>query len=166
MSKNQLQLWAHELTAELEEFRKIEAVIAEARSRLGTREPDKFELYALGGILHDVYQGTERVCLYVAKAIDRKAPVGPAWHRDLLDQMANPFPKIRPPVIQLETAALLQDYRRFRHVARNIYGFTLDWIRIKPLLDNADKTIAAFVADIERFISFLRLTTSDSESEA
>lgn len=93
-------------------------------------------------------------------------PIGADWHRSLLDTMAQPLTKTRPAVIQPETAAFLEDYRRFRHRFRNIYGSHLDWTQMKPLLDNAASTIDAFAVDIEQFIAFLRLMADDeTESE-
>lgn len=165
MSENRLWHLADELTAELNEFLNIKAEVIDAQSRLGTREPDTFELRALGSILHDIYNGAESICRHIAKEVDRRLPTGANWHRDLLDQMTEPISKARPPVIQSETAALLENYRSFRHVARHIYGFKLDWVQMKPLLDNALTTIEAFVADVEQFIAFLRLMASDGESD-
>lgn len=165
MSENRSWRLADELTAELNEFLNITAEIADAQSRLGTREPDTFELRALGSILHDIYNGAESICHHIAKEIDRRLPTGANWHRDLLDQMTKPIPKTRPPVIQSETAGLLENYRGLRHVVRHIYGFKLDWVHMKPLLDDAPTTIEAFAADVEQFIAFLRLMTSDSEPD-
>lgn len=164
MNAKQLQRLADELSPRLKEFQEIETQIAEARSRLGSREPDTFDLYAVGGILHDVYQGAESICRHIAKEIDRQVPAGAASHRELLDQMTRPIPQTRPAVIQPGTAKLLHEYRKFRHVARHTYGFKFDWALIKPLLDNADEAIAAFVADIEQFITFCLMTSSDKDS--
>ena len=161
MNENRLQRLADDLTAELNEFLGLKAEIANAESRLGTSVPDAFELRAVGSILHDVYGGAEGICQHVAKEIDRRVPVGANWHRDLLDQMTQPLTKTRPAVVQPETAALLEKYRAFRHIFRNIYGPKLDWTQMKPLLDNATPTIDTFAADIEQFIAFLCLMTSD-----
>jgi uncharacterized protein YutE (UPF0331/DUF86 family) len=166
VSENRLWRLADELTAELNEFLNIKAEVADAQSRLGTREPDTFELRALGSILHDIYNGAESICRHIATEIDRRLPTGANWHRDLLNQMTKQILKTRPSVIQSETASLLENYRSFRHVARHVYGFKLDWVQMKPLLDNALTTIEAFTTDVERFIAFLRLMTSDSESDA
>jgi uncharacterized protein YutE (UPF0331/DUF86 family) len=94
--------------------------------------------------------------------MDRHIPVGGTSHRDLLEQMTKPFPQTRPAVIQSQTAQLLDEYRGFRHVVRHTYGFKYEWSRMKLLLDNADKVIAAFVADIETFITLLRMMASDN----
>lgn len=165
MSGNRLQRLAEELTVELDEFQRLETDIAEAQSRIDEREPDTFELRALGGILHDLYNGAERICLHIAKEIDRRVPAGAAWHRDLLVQMTTSVLKARTAVLRTETEALLEDYRRFRHLVRHTYGFQLDWIAVKPLLDNASKTIEAFATDIKQFIAFLLTMANSDESD-
>lgn len=161
MSGNRLQRLAEDLAAELAEYQQLKTEIAQAQARV-THEPDSFELRAIGSILHDVYSGAEGICQHVAKEIDRQLPVGANWHRELIDQMTQPLPKTRPAVVHTETAKLLEKYRAFRHVFRNIYGPKLDWVQMKPLFDDADKTIDAFAADIEQFIAFLNLITNDS----
>ena len=144
MSENRLQRLADDLAAQLNEYQQLKNEIANAQVRVGTHEPDSFELRAIGSILHDVYSGAEGICQHIAKEIDRQVPVGANWHRDLIDQMAQPLAKTRPAVIQAETAASLEKYRAFRHVFRNIYGPKLDWTQMKPLLDNAATIIDLF----------------------
>ena len=165
MSENWLLRLADELAAELHDFLTIRVEIKEAQSRITTQEPDSFELRAIGSILHDVYQNAENILQRIAKAIDQKQPVGEEWHRALLSQMTKPLTKTRPEVIQPETSTLLDEYRKFRHIFRNIYGFRLDWTQMKPLLDNAEYTIDLFATDIERFIAFLRMMGQDCANE-
>lgn len=165
MSENRLLRLADELAAELNDFLTIKVEITEAQSRVAAHEPDSFELRAIGSILHDVYQNAENILLRIAKAIDQSQPVGEEWHRALLGQMAKSLTKTRPEVIQPETSTLLDEYRRFRHVFRNIYGFRLDWTQMKPLLDNTEYTIGLFATDIEQFIAFLRMMGQDKQSQ-
>jgi len=35
------------------------------------------------------------------------------------------IPEVRPPVLSKETAKMLDEFRSFRHVFRNVYGFNL-----------------------------------------
>jgi hypothetical protein len=165
MSENRLQRLADDLAAELDEYQQLKTEITKAQTRIGTHEPDSFELRAIGSILHDVYSGAEGICQHIAKEIDRQVPVGPNWHRDLLDQMTQPLPKTRPVVVQSETATLLEKYRAFRHIFRNIYGPKLEWTQMKPLLDNAVSAIDVFANDIEQFIAFLRLMTTSRQGD-
>ena len=156
MDESQLPRLADELTAELVEIQRLKVDIDGAQVKVGDLEPDRFELRAVGSILHDFYNSFERVFQRIAKEIDRRTPVEAAWHRDLLDQMTHPVQGLRPPVIRSESAQLLDDYLSFRHVFRNIYGFQLEWSRIKPLLENAKAVLDTVTADLEKFVAFLR----------
>lgn len=160
MSKNRLLRLADDLTTKLEVYQRLQVDSVDALSRFDPHDPDSFELRAVGSILHDVYQGAESICQRVANTIDQKVPAGAEWHRLLLEQMARPLPNTRPVVIRPETLSLIEEYRGFRHVFRNIYGFELDWSRMNPLLENAPLVIDAFAVDIERFVAFLRLMSA------
>jgi len=46
--------------------------------------------------------------------------------------------KLRPAVLSQKTIEDLDEYRRFRHVVRNVYGFEFDLKRIEPLIDRLD----------------------------
>ena len=76
--------------------------------------------------LHSFYQGVERIFEAIAKSIDRTVPSGDRWHKRLLVQMTEEIPGIRPAVISEETRTALDSYRTFRHLARNIYTFSLN----------------------------------------
>ncbi|MCP4421153.1 MAG: hypothetical protein GY805_31465 [Chloroflexi bacterium] len=159
MSVNLSQL-ADELTAALAEFSKIQQIIQDANERMGKPPPDTFEMYALGGILHDLYHGMEGICLRVVKQIDQQEPIGSSWHRDLIDSVSHPVPNLRPAIINQETAELLEQYRGFRHRFRHNYGFELSWLKLTPLWRDAPAMIKKFVNDIEQFINFLRMMSS------
>lgn len=44
---------------------------------------------------------------------------------------------------------------RFRHLFRNVYGFELEWQRIKPLLGRAPGVWDTFQKDVNTFLAFL-----------
>lgn len=159
MNVNLLQL-ADELTAASIEFSKIQQIVQDANERMGEPPPDTFEMYALGGILHDLYHGMEGICLRVVKQIDQQEPIGSSWHRDLIDAVSHPAPNLRPAVISQETAELLEQYRGFRHRFRHNYGFELSWLKLAPLWRDASAMIETFVNDIEQFTNFLRMMSS------
>lgn len=106
--------------------------------------------------LHSFYQGVERIFEAIAKSIDRTVPSGDRWHRDLLLQMTEEIPEIRPAVISEETRAALDSYRIFRHLARNIYMFNLEAKRIRSLVENLADTIERLCKDISAFLDFLK----------
>jgi hypothetical protein len=83
--------------------------------------------------LHDCYSGLERLCEQIASTVDQSVPSSRDWHRDLLRQMTVELPGVRPPVLSVESVTALDEYRRFRHVVRNVYAFELDLERIEQL---------------------------------
>jgi hypothetical protein len=70
--------------------------------------------------------------------------------------MSLELPEIRPAVISTETAERLGDYLRFRHVFRNVYGFVLDATRLKPLEENFNRAVDAFLTESRAFAGWLR----------
>lgn len=69
--------------------------------------------------------------------------------------------EIRPRVISQELAEKLEEYLRFRHLFRNIYGFVIEKERIKPLWDDFVEVHFAFRKSIKEFEKFLdKLTKS------
>ena len=54
-------------------------------------------------------------------------------HKRLLNKMTLKIPGLRPAVISKELKEALDEYLRFRHVFRNVYGYLLEWKRMKGL---------------------------------
>ena len=67
----------------------------------------------------------ERIFTLIAKHVDHSLPVGEFWHSHLLQQMASDLPDVRPSVIKAVSFEVLDEFRSFRHLARNIYPFNL-----------------------------------------
>lgn len=84
--------------------------------------------------LHSFYSGLEKLFELIAKHIDHSIPEGETWHRDLLNQMACEVDDIRPAVISQNNAKSLDEFRRFRHLVRNIYTTNLVPGRIEKLM--------------------------------
>lgn len=110
-------------------------------------------------ILHDFYVAAENIFEVVAREIDEKLPVGEQWHRELLLQMTLAIPESRPPLLTKETAARLDEYRGFRHVFRNVYGFNLSPERIIALVnrfpytaDCLEKEVCSFIRTMSEII--------------
>jgi len=77
-------------------------------------------------ILDDFYLATEKIFKTIARDIDEKLPEGQEWHKQLLRQMSIKIAKTRPSVIDKKLFHQLEEYLRFRHLVRNIYGFQLE----------------------------------------
>jgi hypothetical protein len=59
--------------------------------------------------------------------------------------MARDLPGIRPAVLNEALWLRLQDYLAFRHFFRHAYGFTLDWVKLRPLVT----AMPAILADMQ-----------------
>ncbi len=75
--------------------------------------------------LHSFYSGVERLFELIARHVDGALPAGETWHRDLLQQMAQDLTDVRPAVIDQDSALTLDEFRRFRHLVRNVYTINL-----------------------------------------
>ena len=84
--------------------------------------------------LHGFYSGLETLFVQISRQVDRHLSEGSNWHRDLLLQMVQDLPSIRPAVISLETFAYLDQLRRFRHLVRNVYTITLSTEKMSDLV--------------------------------
>ena len=86
--------------------------------------------------LQSFYSGLEHIFELIARGIDLHVSGGESWHLDLLSQMTSDLPDIRPAIISQKSALQLDEYRRFRHLVRNIYTANLIPERMASLLTN------------------------------
>jgi hypothetical protein len=114
---------------------------------------DDFTLRAIGSIFHDFYTAVENMFKIVAKNIDGSVPSGSEWHLELLEQMSVAIQGERPAFISVNTKLLLNEFRGFRHIFRNIYGFNLMPERIERLLEIFPETVDELKKDVEKFIA-------------
>ncbi len=141
--------------ADLESLGAVVREAAEYAETFRQEEPDVLALRGLGDVLHDFYTGLEKVFEAIAEEMEGGVPGGLQWHRALLDDMATELPGIRPPVLRKTTARSLDDYLRFRHLYRNIYGCELRWDRLRPLLEAMPEMADEVFADLRRFADIL-----------
>ncbi len=112
----------------------------------------------IGSVAFDLqgfYQGVVRIFEAIAKSIDRAFPAGEKWHKMLLEQMTEEISGIRPAVISMETREALDNFRMFRHLARNIYTFNLEPAKIRGLVENLPETVDQVCKDLSLFVGFL-----------
>lgn len=105
--------------------------------------------------LHSFYLGIERILTHIAETIDGNLPRGENWHLLLLQQMMTEVPRVRPAVISTETGMKLDEYRRFRHVVRNVYTYNLDPVKVGKLVSSAPEHFARIKAELLAFATFL-----------
>jgi len=117
--------------------------------------PETVRARTAGGILHDSYCAVERVFRHIAVGIDRDLPGGSNRHIQLLRRMATPIPSVRPAVIDHQLERELDEFLRFRHLFRNIYGFDLEWERCRGLLERLPSVFRRLIEQLEAFDAFL-----------
>jgi HepT-like protein len=105
--------------------------------------------------LHSFYSGLERLFELIARHIDHSIPDGEAWHRDLLQQMAKEIKDIRPAVIGQNNAKSLDEFRRFRHLVRNVYATNLVPDRISKLMSKLPDLWKSLHAELLAFADFI-----------
>jgi hypothetical protein len=142
-----------------EELENLESVVSIARRSIdGARRQSadrEVHVNSAALCLHSFYVGLERMFSAIAEEVDQQVPTGPSWHSELLSQMTYDLPSIRPAVLTTETRGVLQDYRSFRHVVRNVYVYNLDPERVIELVDELPTVFERVTADIKRFLDFL-----------
>lgn len=121
-----------DIKIELENLERLNIEMKNLLVKIG-EEPTFIEVRAAASILHDFYSGIEKIFERIALSIDKHIPESENWHIELLSQMAKPFMSTREPVISENLFEKLQEYLKFRHLFRHIYGFELKWERFKSL---------------------------------
>ncbi len=96
-------------------------------------------------VLADFYMAVEKIFKLIAKEIDSELPYTENWHKKLLRQMSVEIPEIRPAVIDKKLFHMLEEYLKFRHLVRNIYGFQLEGKRFVHLVEE----LAVVIEDLE-----------------
>lgn len=140
------------------ELENLERVIRDAETgwQRFSDSSDYFNLCVVALNLHSFYTGLEKLFQDIAKTLnERLSPDSSKWHEALLRQMATEVAGIRPAVISLSSRDALIEYRKFRHLVRNIYPFRLDSARIQPLVEAAPNVLAQVRSDLLTFAAFL-----------
>jgi hypothetical protein len=117
--------------------------------------PDEFAMRALASYVDDFYKGCERLCERVAVVLDGGLPQGERWHQLLLRQMGESGDHGRPPLFGGALLLDLDEYRRFRHRVRHIYGYELEGERVLALgrgVKSLRERVMTSVADFNRWL--------------
>jgi hypothetical protein len=164
MSDNPRLLLAETLRDEIDKLLKIKQEVSDYRADFADRAAESVrDLRSIAGALTDIYQGAENAFQRITRTTKEGLPSGPEWHRLLLDQMTREVGEVRPPVISDQTRQPLEEFRKFRHRARHMYGFDLAWKDIGPLLQIADDTINLLVNDLGSFCAVLEQIDEEDE---
>lgn len=150
-------IWT-EIKQELNALQDLEEELQSYLSEAG-EDPGSMAKRAIGSAIHDFYSGVEKIFERISEEIDQDLPSGKDWHNRLLTRMAGEVEGVRPPVISDELQEHLEEYLRFRHLFRNIYGYKLKWERIAPLAKNLpdlNKRIRQEVLEFRNFLNQMK----------
>ncbi len=136
----------------------LRRVVEEMEEVLAGRKqaPTRIELRAMGSLLHEFYNGVERIFERIVVGMGEGLPQGSAWHTDLLAQMATAREGRRPVVIDEPLRARLKDYLDFRHFFRHAYGYTLEWSHLRWKAEHLADTFAMLSDQLHAFFRGLR----------
>ncbi len=129
-----------------------------------TETDQAFRLDSAALNLHAFYTGTERLFEAVARELDGGLPQGPAWHRELLEQMAMEVPGVRPSILRAETRSALEEYLRFRHLVRNVYSWEFEPEKLDALVGHLPSVLQDLKADLDHFREFLDAASRADET--
>lgn len=153
--KNHFQLLKADIKRELDSLNNLKAELQQTLSVALGDQPLFMKVRTTGSILHDFYSGIEKIFQRVALEIDGEIPKGEDWHVDFLKRMSADIPQVRQAVITRKLADELEEYLRFRHLFRNIYGFELRWERCEALAKKVPDILQKFTSELEDFFRFL-----------
>ena len=147
---------AGDLELELAKLAKLEQQIQRSQNDIAEAPvyADSFH-ESLALKLHNFYTGCERIFSLISAELNGGVPKSADWHRRLLARMVVDR-EDRKAVIVTETEKHLQEFLRFRHVVRNIYGFELDIEKLDRLLEKYPIAWQSLEQDVTIFVQWLR----------
>ena len=153
---------AGRIRRELEEITQVVERVQQIWRQYKSSQPTEndFLVDAAALNLHGFYAGIERFLEIVADGIDKTKPAGPAWHRELLQQMTAEIPGVRPAVLRPETRTRLDRYSGFRHVIRNVYSVSLDAEQISLLVEHLQAVHDQIHQELAQFADWLEQMAS------
>jgi hypothetical protein len=148
---------AERIRSELDELEAVLKRVKEGWNR-AQRSGDSYYLDGVALNLHGLYSGLERIFEVIAVSVDGKKPEGENWHQELLKQMNTEIPEMRPAIISEASYGLLNEYRGFRHVVRNVYTYNFDPVKMRKLVDKVPGLFLQVRDELLAFANFLQET--------
>lgn len=106
----------------------------------------ELELAGTAAILHSIYNGIENALKQALQGGGGDIPVGPTWHRDLLNQVE------ARQILKPETAESLRPYMAFRHFFSHAYALDLDPARMEILVDEVSQVVDQALGDVWAYV--------------
>jgi hypothetical protein len=114
--------------------------------------PDFIEMSAAALLVHSFYNGIENILVLIFKHSGETLPAGNKWHVELLEKAFSKTAE-RQPVFKIELQETLEEYLKFRHFIRHVYGFQLEWERMEGLITKIMDTWKTVKENIQDFIA-------------
>ena len=132
-----------------------------AWARAGQMPDESAYLDSVALNLHGFYAGLERLFELIARHVDGVLPSGETWHRDLLRRMAQDIAGVRPAVLSQDSVLALDEFRRFRHLVRNVYTMSLAPEKMAGLMTTLPTLWLTLRAELWAFADFLEVLGED-----
>lgn len=139
---------------ELEQTVNLCAARLERRNEFAALGTEDILADSMAACLHSFYTGLESLLETIAQEFD-ELPQGSQWHKKLLLIMSSEAPGIRPAVLSESTCVMLDEFRAFRHLFRNLYVHSLRPERIFILAKSIEPAWRAVKGDLTGFQQFL-----------
>lgn len=161
IKKTEILRFEAELLEELANTKRIVGIIKKRKKELPALSTDAYEAYidSIAHNLENFYLAVEEIFKMICVVTEEGLPEGERWHSILLRNMAKEIKGVRPPVITMETYEMLDDYRKFRHLARNIYTFNIVPEKVIILAKTVNKAFKGLESDAKRFAMFMLKVT-------
>jgi len=153
--KEEINALIADLRDALDSIRQLKEEYDHFWDHLEEDELDVYQKAVIGYFLHNFYNACESIFMTIYRFFENDLDPR-QWHKSLLRRMKLDIEEVRPAVISEELYEVLNDFRAFRHVFRNLYSFELDWQREKVVADRFDTAVDGLQKEIEDFISFLQ----------
>lgn len=146
-----------ELLEELANTKRIVDIIRKREKSLPALSTEAYEAYidSIAHNLENFYLAVEEIFKMICVATEEGLPEGERWHSILLKNMTKEIKGVRPSVVTMETYEMMDDYRKFRHLARNIYTFNIVPDKVLTLAKGISKTFKSFESDLKGFVKFI-----------
>ena len=114
---------------------------------------DIYARRARGSILHDFYMGAEHIFERITKLLNDSVADAANWDQQLLADMAQPIPGLRPAVINDDLRDRLAEYRLFRLSPLTITAN--DDVSLRRLEERLPKTMDDLQVQVRAFTAWL-----------
>ncbi len=149
MEKIEISLLKSEIFSQVKEIEKIYSQIDERKKRA---RKSKITLESLAYQLHNLYCAFEDLFEIIARYFENQVEDIARYHKELLKRMSLPIEGVRPEILSEQNFKHLNELRRFRHFFRHAYAYEIEYEKLKPVLECAERLRMTYKEDIENFL--------------